>query len=125
MLSRREVERCVADGDGIELALRDLGTGEVERDRYDVVILATGYERRSHQGLLAPLAEYLGDFKVDRSYRLQADERLRAPVFVQGFSQSSHGLSDTLLSVLPIRAEEVGTALYERASAPSPISSYA
>ena len=26
---------------------------------------------------------------------------------MQGFCQASHGLSDTLLSVLPVRAEEI------------------
>lgn len=117
MLNRRRIESCAADGRTIELALLDFATGEVEHRGYDLAILATGYERTSHHKLLEALAEYLGDFAVDRSYRLLADERLRVPVFVQGFCQASHGLSDTLLSVLPIRAEEVGNALYERVAA--------
>ena len=125
VLWRRSIESCAADSQAIELTLRDLATGEIARRRYDLVILATGYERTSHRRLLAPLAEYLGDFSVERAYRLRADERLRAPIFVQGYAQSSHGLSDTLLSVLPIRAEEVATALYERQAAAREIDSYA
>lgn len=117
LLGRRRIEICIGDADGIELALRDLATGDPRRHRYDQVILATGYERTAHRRLLAPLAEYLDDFTVDRSYRLNADHRLKAPVFLQGFSQSSHGLSDTLLSVLPIRAEEVATELYRMVEA--------
>ncbi|MNP84889.1 L-ornithine 5-monooxygenase [compost metagenome] len=31
---------------------------------------------------------------------------------MQGFCQASHGLSDTLLSVLPIRADEIAGSLY-------------
>ena len=109
--------RTGADAHGVELALRDLATGEMRRHRYDQVILATGYERTAHRRMLEPLAEYLDGFSVDRCYRLNADERLRAPVFVQGFSQSTHGLSDTLLSVLPIRAAEVATELYRMVEA--------
>ena len=112
LLNRRSIESSAASSDGVELTVRDLASGELRRVRYDQVILATGYERTAHRRLLAPLAEYLGDFTVDRHYRLNADERLLAPVFVQGFSQSSHGLSDTLLSVLPIRAEEVAMEIH-------------
>jgi L-ornithine N5-oxygenase len=32
---------------------------------------------------------------------------------MQGFCQASHGLSDTLLSVLPVRADEIAGSLYE------------
>jgi L-ornithine N5-oxygenase len=111
-LSRREVEAATADGEGVALTLRDRAGGQTERRVYDVVVLATGYERTSHRHLLAPLADHLDDFTVERDYRLRADGRLKAPVFVQGFCEATHGLSDTLLSVLPIRAEEIATAIY-------------
>ena len=64
------------------------------------MILATGYERQLHRQLLEPLAEYLGDHEIGRDYRLQTDERCKVAIYAQGFSQASHGLSDTLLSVL-------------------------
>ncbi|MDR6714531.1 lysine/ornithine N-monooxygenase [Pseudomonas hunanensis] len=41
-----------------------------------------------------------------------ATPQLKAPVFLQGFCEATHGLSDTLLSVLPLRSEEIGEALY-------------
>jgi len=118
-LGRRTIMVCEADAQGVELTLRDVATGEVERCHYDAVILATGYERTSHRRLLAPLAEYLGDFRVDRNYRVRATAPFEAGVFVQGFCQSTHGLSDTLLSVLPVRAAEVANVLYDLASVPS------
>ncbi|MCY1187951.1 L-ornithine N(5)-monooxygenase [compost metagenome] len=34
-------------------------------------------------------------------------------MYLQGFCEASHGLSDTLLSVLPIRAREIGESLYQ------------
>ena len=107
------VEKATATDLGIELILRNSASGEREVRHYDAVVLATGYERQMHRQLLAPLQAYLGDFEVDRNYRLVTDERCKAGVYMQGFSQASHGLSDTLLSVLPIRAQEIADSLYE------------
>ncbi|TBV11409.1 lysine N(6)-hydroxylase/L-ornithine N(5)-oxygenase family protein [Stutzerimonas kirkiae] len=112
VLCRQQVEAAVATAEGIELTLRDLATGQQRTHRYDAVILATGYERRSHKDLLAPLEGYLQDYQVDRDYRALASPELQAPIYLQGFCESTHGLSDTLLSVLPIRSEEIGKALY-------------
>ncbi|RZT39136.1 lysine N(6)-hydroxylase/L-ornithine N(5)-oxygenase family protein [Cupriavidus agavae] len=89
------------------------GGADTETRRYDAVVLATGYERESHRRLLEPLARYLGDFSVDRNYRMLASPELAVPVYLQGFCQASHGLSDTLLSVLPARAEEIAGALHD------------
>lgn len=106
------IENAVADAQGIKLALRNTASGELNEQHYDAVILATGYERQMHRHLLAPLAEYLGDFEVGRDYRITTDARCKAGIYMQGFCQASHGLSDTLLSVLPIRAEEICASLY-------------
>ncbi|MNQ97173.1 L-ornithine 5-monooxygenase [compost metagenome] len=65
-----------------------------------------------HRQLLAPLAEYLGDYQVNRDYRLVTDERCKVGIYMQGFCQASHGLSDTLLSILPVRANEIASSLY-------------
>ncbi|KUM43959.1 lysine N(6)-hydroxylase/L-ornithine N(5)-oxygenase family protein [Pseudomonas sp. EpS/L25] len=111
-LCRRSIESAQLVDGKVELRLRDVATAAVENHRYDAVILATGYERTSHRQLLEPLAPLLQDFEVDRSYRLQTDERLQAPIYLQGFCQHSHGLSDTLLSVLPARAGEIAEALH-------------
>ena len=113
VLCRRQVQAAVATADGIELTLQDLATHQTQTHRYDAVILATGYERRSHRDLLAPLQGYLEDFNVARDYRALASPDLQAAVYLQGFCENSHGLSDTLLSVLPNRAAEIGESLYQ------------
>ncbi|TPQ24998.1 SidA/IucD/PvdA family monooxygenase, partial [Cupriavidus pinatubonensis] len=107
------VEKATAGPLGVELALRNNATGETSLNPYDAVVLATGYERQMHRQLLAPLADYMGDFEVSRDYRIITDERCKAGIYMQGFSQASHGLSDTLLSILPIRADEIAASLYE------------
>ena len=111
------LEKATATERGIELAVRDNATGEVTVRHYDAVVLATGYERQMHRKLLAPLEQYLGDFEVDRNYKLITDERCKAGIYMQGFCQASHGLSDTLLSILPIRADEIAGSLYEHGRA--------
>ena len=113
VLCRRQVQAATATAEGIELTLQDLATQQSQTHRYDAVILATGYERRSHRDLLAPLQGYLQDFNVERDYRALSSGELQAPVYLQGFCETSHGLSDTLLSVLPSRAAEIGESLYK------------
>ena len=107
------LSKATATEHGIELTMRNNATGEVTVRHYDAVVLATGYERQMHRKLLAPLEQYLGDFEVDRNYKLITDERCKAGIYMQGFCQASHGLSDTLLSILPIRADEIAGSLYE------------
>lgn len=119
VLCRQQVEAALATEQGIELTLQDLATQQRRTHRYDGVILATGYERFSHQRLLAPLQAYLPGLEVDRNYRALATAQLRAPVFLQGFCEATHGLSDTLLSVLPMRSEEIGRALYRALDIPT------
>ncbi|MNP58776.1 L-ornithine 5-monooxygenase [compost metagenome] len=50
---------------------------------------------------------------MDRDYRALANPEFGANVYLQGFCEASHGLSDTLLSVLPARAAEIGQSLYQ------------
>jgi len=34
-------------------------------------------------------------------------------IYLQGYSETSHGLSDTLLSVLAVRSREIARSLYQ------------
>ncbi|MFJ2992101.1 lysine N(6)-hydroxylase/L-ornithine N(5)-oxygenase family protein [Pandoraea sp. NPDC087047] len=117
ILRRHEVRAAHAANDGIQLNLHDLDTDRVTPGRYDLVVLGTGYERRHHRDLLAPLAPWLGDMVVDRNYRLSTTAEFQPGIFLQGACESSHGLSDTLLSVTAVRSGEITAAL--EASSPS------
>ncbi|WP_066342041.1 lysine N(6)-hydroxylase/L-ornithine N(5)-oxygenase family protein [Azohydromonas lata] len=118
-LRRHEVRKVQAGPQGIELTLFDLNAEREVTTRYDAVVLATGYERQQHKGLLAPLAPYLGDLEVDRHYRIKSAPNFRPAVFIQGTNEASHGLSDTLLSVTAVRSGEISDALlHHRHAAP-------
>lgn len=110
-LRRHEVSSVRATAEGIQLSLHDLNSDQLASNSYDAVVLATGYRRDSHKTLLSPLAPYLGDYTVDRDYRLQTKQSFKPCIFLQGACEMSHGLSDTLLSVTAIRSEEIGRAL--------------
>jgi L-ornithine N5-oxygenase len=106
------ITNVTATDEYLALTLRNNVTGAQETQKYDAVILATGYERKQHLKLLAPMTEYIGDCRVDRNYRLQTDSRCKPAIYLQGNNQSTHGLSDTLLSVLSIRSDEIAASLY-------------
>ncbi|MGC4060238.1 MAG: lysine N(6)-hydroxylase/L-ornithine N(5)-oxygenase family protein [Aquabacterium sp.] len=110
-LRRHEVTSTRADQEGIHLTLLDMNQQREHSATYDAVILATGYRRDRHKSLLAPLSPYLQDFAVDRHYRLRAHPQFLPAVFLQGACETSHGLSDTLLSVTASRTGEIGQAL--------------
>lgn len=110
-LRRHEIVSTNALPEGIQLGLRDLNAGREHVATYDAVILATGYNRDYHKSLLKPLSPYMGDFTVDRQYCLQSTPNFRPAIFLQGACESSHGLSDTLLSVTAVRTDEIGQAL--------------
>lgn len=110
-LRRHEIRGVEAAADGVHLRLADQNSGREHTARYDAVVLATGYAREQHRALLTPLAPYLGDFSVDRHYRVASTPDFHPAVFLQGACESSHGLSDTLLSVTSVRTGEIGNAL--------------
>ncbi|KAL2369821.1 L-ornithine 5-monooxygenase [Blastomyces gilchristii SLH14081] len=102
----------------VELRLKDTQSGQVESsgEVYDLVVLATGYKRNPIATMLKPLVQIVeapanGDkFQTDRDYRLrfhQGKIKRDAGIWLQGCCESSHGLSDSLLSILAVRSSEL------------------
>lgn len=108
---RSEITDVVVAPNGIEIGTKDRFASIHQRHRYDVVVLATGYERSSQHSFLEPLAPYIDNFSVDRAYRLATVPAFKPQIHLQGYSEASHGLSDTLLSVVAIRSQEVADSL--------------
>jgi L-ornithine N5-oxygenase len=94
---------------GLRLSLDGM-SGRQERD-YERVILATGYTRELDSGVLHGLARFCDDPVPGRDYRLPMAKGFLPAVFVQGYSEPTHGLSDTLLSVLALRSQEIASNL--------------
>jgi len=85
----------------------------------DGVILGTGYERPGRHPLLETLEKHLevdgeGNYQVERCYRLKTREGFKPQLFLPGFFGDIFGISDTLLSTLPLRSGKILRALAER-----------
>ncbi|KAL3418492.1 L-ornithine 5-monooxygenase [Phlyctema vagabunda] len=106
-----------ADDDVSRLVLTlNNGTEEIEAD---YVFTATGYQRDAHTDLLGLLtylaADQRGVFRVARDYRVLLDEGKvsdRAGIWLQGCNEATHGLSDTLLSILAVRGGELVQSIF-------------
>ncbi|KAF1953664.1 L-ornithine 5-monooxygenase (L-ornithine N(5)-oxygenase) [Byssothecium circinans] len=88
----------------------------------DAVFVATGYQRDQHETLLKDARHLMpgGDtqgtkWQVARDYRIRFADKLvseDAGVWLQGCCESTHGLSDTLLSVLATRSGEMVQSIF-------------
>lgn len=116
LLANTGIETAARTGGGrIELTLRDRLSGQARAEQFDALVLATGYRRDTHVELLEGLAPHLGDAltqgNVERDYRLATPVTFKPRIYLQGCCEDSHGLSDTLLSVLALRSDEIAASL--------------
>jgi L-ornithine N5-oxygenase len=84
----------------------------------DGVVLATGYVREKRHPLLQEIEPFLvpdgaTGYRITRDYRVETRPGFAPAVFLQGFCEDTHGLSDTLLSILPVRSFEILQALLD------------
>ncbi|KAK8252514.1 L-lysine 6-monooxygenase (NADPH-requiring)-domain-containing protein [Phyllosticta capitalensis] len=89
----------------------------------DLVIIAAGYVRNAHERILAGSkwlmpgggADDKAKWVIDRNYKVQTEPGKVAPeagLWLQGCNEMTHGLSDTLLSILAIRGHEVVESIF-------------
>ncbi|KAJ2991154.1 hypothetical protein HDV02_003936 [Globomyces sp. JEL0801] len=83
----------------------------------DLIVLATGYTKAEYKNILEPLLHYFVPVpgqvvhKLSRNYQLETVNGFQVPIFLQGYCEETHGISDTLLSVTSIRGMEVVQAI--------------
>jgi len=88
----------------------------------DALVLATGFEWHREHPLLAAVASHLerdadGGYRTGRDYRIAARPGFAPRIYVQGGAESTHGVSETVLSLMPIRAADIVQSLFGAASA--------
>jgi L-ornithine N5-monooxygenase len=94
--------------DEVVLELTDRKTGAVTELSRDLVFLGTGFARKM-PALVRRLAGELrlDQVEVTRRYRLIVDEPATAACYLQGVNEATHGIADSLLSVLAHRAADI------------------
>lgn len=88
----------------------------------DLVVVATGYIRNSHEEMLAGIRDLMPsgnvhgkNWTVNRDYAVEfAPNTVQsdAGIWLQGCNEKTHGLSDTLLSILAIRGGEMVESIF-------------
>ncbi|WP_428965952.1 SidA/IucD/PvdA family monooxygenase [Micromonospora fluostatini] len=109
------------DGDEVVLTVHDRLRATTEEIRADLVLLGTGFEPEKPE-LIRRTAAAVGvrDVAVDRNYRLVTPDSVTAGCYLQGVNEESHGIADSLISVLAVRAGEMVTDLLaHRATRPA------
>ena len=124
-LTIRRLSRVVAVtdvGGGVELTVRDVTNGATGTYEGDGVVLATGYTRTFDEGMFSafmPMAKRKrsGELALSEACKVETTAPLDCGVYTQGLSESSHGIGDTLLSMLPFRSQAIVDDITKSAAA--------
>ncbi|MFL6136576.1 MAG: lysine N(6)-hydroxylase/L-ornithine N(5)-oxygenase family protein [Frankiaceae bacterium] len=94
--------------DEVVLDLTDRRTGRVTELPCDLIFCGTGFSRAMPR-LVTSLGAALGldGISVTRHYRLVTDEPAAGACYLQGVNEATHGIADSLLSVLGHRAADI------------------
>ena len=105
MLTLHDVTAAEERDGEVVLTLYDRRTGEPTELSCDLVLLGTGFVRG-----MPKLVQQLGDalglsrFDVSRNYQLTLNQSSTAACYLQGVNEATHGIADSLLSVVARRA---------------------
>lgn len=108
MISMVDLAGAELDGDEIVLTLVDRKSGTRTTHRCDVLLLGTGFEKKM-PWIVRDMATAVGldEITVNRSYRMSLPESFTGTCHLQGVNEATHGIADSLLSVMAARGEEI------------------
>ncbi|MEU9474362.1 SidA/IucD/PvdA family monooxygenase [Streptomyces sp. NPDC048191] len=113
-----------SDADRATATYFHLDSGATSQVDADAVILATGYRYPMPIPALAGLAGHLRmetpeRYAIRRDYAIESAEDFRPRIYLQGFAEATHGFSEVLLSLMPVRAAEIIESIAKNVSAES------
>jgi L-ornithine N5-oxygenase len=108
IVTMADVTIAEATDDEVTLELKSRMTGEVAELRTDLVFMGTGFAKEMPP-LIRQLGQALGlpSIAVNRQYRLITDNPQIAACYLQGVNEATHGMGDSLLSVIASRAGDI------------------
>jgi L-ornithine N5-oxygenase len=118
MITMTDVTAARQDRDEVVLTLTDRKTGGVRELRTDLVLLGTGFVAAMPK-IIRDLGDALGLARIEttRHYRLVLDRPSAAACYLQGVNEATHGIPDSLLSLLATRATEIAEDIFRHRSA--------
>ncbi|MEU6310405.1 SidA/IucD/PvdA family monooxygenase [Streptomyces sp. NPDC047014] len=103
-----DVAAARMEGEEVVLTLVDRKSGTEREMRTDLVLLGTGFVRAMPWAVKTLAASIgLDEINVSRAYRLDLGRPAAAAVYLQGVNEATHGIADSLLSVLAGRSAEI------------------
>jgi L-ornithine N5-monooxygenase len=116
--SMTEVVGARTGADDLILELHDRKTGKVEPLHCDLVLLGTGFDSRM-PAMVRDLADRLGldDLTVRRRYSVDLGTSAWGAIYLQGVNEQTHGIADSLISVLAHRSQDITADLLDRRAA--------
>jgi len=108
MITMVDVTSAAVRDDEVVLTLHDRMMGTDREHRCDLVMLGTGFEPRM-PAIVRGAANACGveQIQVSRAYRLVTPPSVLADCYLQGTNEETHGIADSLISVLAVRAGEI------------------
>jgi L-ornithine N5-oxygenase len=108
MITMHDLTAARDEGDELVLELTDWRSGTVQELRTDLVLLGTGFAPEMPR-MVQHIADAVGldEVAVTRDYRLVLDRPSTAACYLQGVNEATHGIADSLLSVLAPRANDI------------------
>lgn len=105
-------------------SLKDRNLAMLDTLVVDAVVLATGYVRDSHNEILKDCQVINGSedasWKTGRDYKVMLNREVvdgSVNIYLQGCNEQTHGLSDSLLSILAIRGGEIVESVFDNLQA--------
>jgi len=113
MITLADVTGARMEGDDVTLTLADRKCGRAEELACDLVLLGTGFSP-AMPALIQTLGKSLGlqQIATTREYMLATDGT--AVCYLQGVNEATHGIADSLLSVLADRSAEIAADIIAR-----------
>jgi L-ornithine N5-monooxygenase len=110
------LEEVLETGGAVIARFQDVLRDETVTLEADGMVLCTGYAWRKDHPLLRRLQPWLacdgeGTYQIERDYRVAAGPSFAPGVFLQGFAEETHGASEPVLSLLPVRAGDIVRSL--------------
>jgi L-ornithine N5-oxygenase len=108
MATMTEIVEAGMDGEDVVLTMANRRSGTTETLACDVVMLGTGFVQGMPK-IIRDLAANVGveEATVNRNYRMILPPAVQAGCYLQGVNEATHGIADSLLSLLARRSQEI------------------
>jgi L-ornithine N5-oxygenase len=122
LLNVSRVRELTDTGDGVQVVVESLATGETSDLRADVIVYSTGYLAADPYSMLGEIGPFCppdeaGRPRVERDYRVVTTPDLECGIYLQGGTEHTHGLSSSLLSNSAVRAGEILDSIVQHGTA--------